>query len=102
MRAFHLAAALSLLAAPALAQTTLRIGIGADPNGLDPAQSGSFVERLVFSAPGDKPGAGGPEVGEEPTPAEGAGGPARTAATMTKVRPGGAAAVDSGSWRREK
>lgn len=51
MRPLRLAAALlPLLAAPALAQTTLRIGIGADPNVLDPAQSGSFVERVVFSA----------------------------------------------------
>ena len=48
------AALLPLLAAPALAQTTLRIGIGADPNVLDPAQSGSFVERVVFSALCDK------------------------------------------------
>ncbi|MGG5820473.1 ABC transporter substrate-binding protein [Falsiroseomonas sp. HW251] len=50
----RLAVALSLAAAPALAQTTLRIGIGADPNVLDPAQSGSFVERVVFSALCDK------------------------------------------------
>jgi peptide/nickel transport system substrate-binding protein len=49
-----LALALSLLAAPALGQTTLRIGIGADPNVLDPAQSGSFVERVVFAALCDK------------------------------------------------
>ena len=55
MRRIHLAAALlPLLAAPALAQTTLRIGIGADPNVLDPGQSGSFVERVVFSALCDK------------------------------------------------
>jgi peptide/nickel transport system substrate-binding protein len=50
----RLALALSLLASPALAQSTLRIGIGADPNMLDPAQSGSFVERVVFSALCDK------------------------------------------------
>lgn len=42
------------LAQPALAQTTLRIGIGADPAVLDPAQSGSFVERVVFAAMCDK------------------------------------------------
>lgn len=54
MRPIYLAAALMLGAAPALAQTTLRIGIGADPNVLDPAQSGSFVERVVFSAMCDK------------------------------------------------
>jgi peptide/nickel transport system substrate-binding protein len=54
MRPALIALALSLLAAPAVAQTTLRIGIGADPNMLDPAQSGSFVERVVFSALCDK------------------------------------------------
>ena len=55
MRPLRLAAALlPLLATPAFAQTTLRIGIGADPNVLDPAQSGSFVERVVFSALCDK------------------------------------------------
>lgn len=37
------------LAAPATAQT-LRIGLGADPNVLDPARSGAFVERVVFTA----------------------------------------------------
>lgn len=59
MRPLRIAAAiLPLLAglshAPALAQSTLRIGIGADPNVLDPAQSGSFIERVVFSALCDK------------------------------------------------
>jgi peptide/nickel transport system substrate-binding protein len=59
MPMLRLAAALallapSLLALPAAAQTTLRIGIGADPNVLDPAQSGSFVERVVFAAMCDK------------------------------------------------
>ncbi len=44
-----LAMALVLCAWPAAAQT-LRIGIGADPNVLDPARSGSFVERVVFTA----------------------------------------------------
>jgi peptide/nickel transport system substrate-binding protein len=48
------AAALLLCATPALGQTTLRVGIGADPNVLDPAQSSSFVERVVFSAFCDK------------------------------------------------
>ena len=54
MRPLRLAAALLLFASPGIAQTTLRIGIGADPNVLDPAQSGSFVERVVFSALCDK------------------------------------------------
>lgn len=41
------------VAQPAGAQM-LRIGIGSDPNVLDPAVSGSFVERVVFSALCDK------------------------------------------------
>ncbi|WP_431284377.1 ABC transporter substrate-binding protein [Humitalea sp. 24SJ18S-53] len=43
------ACVLAVAATPAMAQT-LRIGIGADPNVLDPARSGSFVERVVFTA----------------------------------------------------
>jgi len=39
---------------PALAQTHLRIGIGADPNQLDPGQSSAFVDRVVFAAMCDK------------------------------------------------
>jgi peptide/nickel transport system substrate-binding protein len=54
MRSLHIATLSVLLAAPAAAQTTLRIGIGSDPNVLDPAQSGSFVERVVFAALCDK------------------------------------------------
>jgi peptide/nickel transport system substrate-binding protein len=54
-RTLHLAAMLlPLLATPVFGQTTLRVGIGADPNMLDPAQSGSFVERVVFAAMCDK------------------------------------------------
>jgi peptide/nickel transport system substrate-binding protein len=48
------ALALALLASPAAAQTTLRIGMSADPNMLDPAQSGSVFERVVFAALCDK------------------------------------------------
>ena len=47
-------ALLPFFAAPALGQTTLRIGIGADPNQLDPAQSSAFVDRVVFAAMCDK------------------------------------------------
>jgi peptide/nickel transport system substrate-binding protein len=55
MRLFRLAVlAAACFALPCAAQTTLRIGIGADPNVLDPAQSGSFVERVVFAAMCDK------------------------------------------------
>ncbi len=66
MRRRILAAAFSLLAAPALPQSTLRIGIGADPNVLDPAQSGSFVERVVFSALCDKLVDVGPDLSFRP------------------------------------
>lgn len=48
------ALALALLATPAAAQGTLRIGLSADPNMLDPAQSGSVFERVVFAALCDK------------------------------------------------
>lgn len=54
-----------LVAAPAGAQT-LRIGIGADPNVLDPAASGSFVERVVFSALCDKLVDVGPDLSFRP------------------------------------
>lgn len=54
-----------LLAVPAGAQT-LRIGIGADPNVLDPAMSGSFVERVVFSALCDKLVDVGPDLAFRP------------------------------------
>lgn len=57
---------LPLLAAPALGQTTLRIGIGADPNVLDPAQSSSFVERVVFAALCDKLVDVGPDLQFQP------------------------------------
>ncbi|MGG5811424.1 ABC transporter substrate-binding protein [Falsiroseomonas sp. CW058] len=59
-------ALLPLLAAPAAAQTTLRVGIGADPNVLDPAQSGSFVERVVFAAMCDKLVDVGPDLSFRP------------------------------------
>lgn len=55
MKRTALAAALALsFATAASAQTTLRIGLSADPNMLDPAQSGSVFERVVFSALCDK------------------------------------------------
>lgn len=50
---------------PAHAQT-LRIGIGSDPNVLDPAVSGSFVERVVFSALCDKLVDVGPDLSFRP------------------------------------
>jgi peptide/nickel transport system substrate-binding protein len=39
-----------LLCAPEAGAQTLRIGIAADPNVLDPAQSSAYVERVVFTA----------------------------------------------------
>jgi peptide/nickel transport system substrate-binding protein len=58
--------ALLLLAAPARAETQLRIGIGSDPAVLDPAQSGAFVERIVFAALCDKLVDIGPDLGFRP------------------------------------
>jgi len=51
-----LAAALLMLtpAAPTLAGDTLRIGLNEDPDVLDPAQGGFFVDRIVFAATCDK------------------------------------------------
>lgn len=60
--ALLIAASFSL---PAAAQT-LRIGIGSDPNVLDPAVSGSFVERVVFSAMCDKLVDVGPDLSFRP------------------------------------
>ena len=54
MRRAVFATCLLAFSLPAAAQTTLRVGIAADPNVLDPAQSGSFVERVIFSALCDK------------------------------------------------
>ena len=45
---------LGLLVASAAPAQTLRIGLAFDPNVLDPAVSGSFVERTIFSALCDK------------------------------------------------
>ncbi|WP_137181233.1 ABC transporter substrate-binding protein [Roseomonas sp. AR75] len=66
MRSVRLAAALLALATPAFAQTTLRIGIGADPNQLDPAQSSAFVDRVVFAAMCDKLVDVGPDLQFQP------------------------------------
>jgi len=63
---FVLALILALLAAtPALAQT-LRVGIAADPNRLDPALSGAFVDRLVLAALCDKLVDVGPDLAPRP------------------------------------
>src|SRR5437764_5038847 len=57
MRTFQYVAAalaLTLMALPADAATTLRIGLQEDPDALDPAQGVSFVGREVFAALCDK------------------------------------------------
>src|SRR5215471_2376285 len=40
--------------APALAQTTLRIGLAEDPDNLDPTTAGSYVGRIVLASMCDK------------------------------------------------
>jgi peptide/nickel transport system substrate-binding protein len=49
-----LATLLLLPSAPALAQTTLRIGLAEDPDILDPTLGRTYVGRIVFSAVCDK------------------------------------------------
>jgi peptide/nickel transport system substrate-binding protein len=46
--------ALLLVAGPALAAGTLRVGLNEDPDALDPARSGTFVGRIIFAATCDK------------------------------------------------
>lgn len=57
---------LSLFFATAAPAQTLRIGLGFDPNVLDPALSGSFVERTIFSALCDKLLDVGPDLSFRP------------------------------------
>ena len=57
MKLYRLAATAALLLsfeAPALAQTTLRIGLAEDPDILDPTMARTYVGRIVFSAFCDK------------------------------------------------
>jgi peptide/nickel transport system substrate-binding protein len=49
-----LALALSLLALPTWGQTHLRIGIGDDPDALDPSLSRTYTARIVFASLCDK------------------------------------------------
>src|SRR5258708_27513861 len=49
-----LAFALSLIAGVAFAQTNLRIGLGDDPDALDPTLSRFYTTRIVFAALCDK------------------------------------------------
>src|SRR5882724_12478170 len=54
VRSIALAFALSSMAGAALAQTNLRIGLGDDPDGLDPTTSRFYTTRIVFAALCDK------------------------------------------------
>jgi peptide/nickel transport system substrate-binding protein len=53
-RSVVLAFALSLMAGAAFAQINLRIGLGDDPDGLDPTLSRFYTTRIVFAAMCDK------------------------------------------------
>ncbi len=54
VRGFCAALALALLASSAFAQSHLRIGLGDDPDALDPTTSRSYTSRIVFAALCDK------------------------------------------------
>src|ERR1041385_5623879 len=54
LRRTALSLAFCLLAATASAQTNLRIGLGDDPDGLDPTTSRFYTTRIVFAALCDK------------------------------------------------
>jgi peptide/nickel transport system substrate-binding protein len=53
-RSVVLAFAFSLMAGEAFAQSNLRIGLGDDPDGLDPTLSRFYTTRIVFAAMCDK------------------------------------------------
>src|SRR5260370_3460672 len=53
-RSAAVAVVLSLMAGVAFAQTHLRIGLGDDPDGLDPTTSRFYTTRIVFAALCDK------------------------------------------------
>jgi len=46
--------AAAVAASPAIAQTTLRVGLAEDPDNLDPTTAGSYVGRIVLAAMCDK------------------------------------------------
>jgi peptide/nickel transport system substrate-binding protein len=54
MKTKLIAAAALLVALPALAQTTLRIGLAEDPDVLDPTLARTYVGRIVFASICDK------------------------------------------------
>src|SRR3569832_906355 len=53
-RSIALALAVALFALPAAAQSHLRIGIGDDPDALDPSLSRTYTARIVFASLCDK------------------------------------------------
>ena len=54
LRVLALAALLGAVAAPVIAQTTLRIGLAEDPDVLDPTLARTYVGRIVFASLCDK------------------------------------------------
>ena len=54
IRRAGLALILLLLALPAAAETHLRIGLGDDPDALDPTMSRTYTARIVFASICDK------------------------------------------------
>src|SRR5678815_4869983 len=54
LRSIVLALALAVAGLPAAAQTHLRIGIGDDPDALDPSLSRTYTARIVFASICDK------------------------------------------------
>src|SRR6478735_1860157 len=54
MRRIVLAIALSLLSVGARGQSSLRIGLGDDPDALDPSTSRTYTARIVFASLCDK------------------------------------------------
>src|ERR1041384_8629871 len=46
--------AAAVIASPAAAQSTLRIGLAEDPDNLDPTTAGSYVGRIVLASMCDK------------------------------------------------
>lgn len=66
MRAVLAWMVLAVCLSGAASAQTLRIGIGADPNMLDPARSSGFVERVVFTALCDRLIDVGPDLAFRP------------------------------------
>src|SRR5262250_1997658 len=83
-----LLASVLLAAAPASAQTVLRIGLNDDPDALDPTISRAYVGRLVFAALCDKLFDVTPDLKIVPQLATGYEWTANNRAVVLKLRPG--------------